>query len=66
MQPHVLEGAGLPPTDTKLMIGGFVGISILVLLAMSIYTIDQTELGVVTRFGEYQTVAHAGLNFKSN
>ncbi|MBR9681157.1 MAG: prohibitin family protein [Candidatus Altiarchaeota archaeon] len=64
MRVHVSGGNDLSPNDTKVVIGGFLGMAVLILLFTSIYTIDQTELGVVTRFGEYQTVAQAGLNFK--
>ncbi|MBR9679825.1 MAG: prohibitin family protein [Candidatus Altiarchaeota archaeon] len=64
MQIRVSQENDLSPAGTKLMVGGFVGIAILALLFMSMYTIDQTELGVVTRFGEYQNVVEAGLNFK--
>lgn len=30
----------------------------------AIFTIDQKEAGIVTRFGKFLSVAHAGLNFK--
>ncbi|MBR9681978.1 MAG: prohibitin family protein [Candidatus Altiarchaeota archaeon] len=64
MKVHVSRENELAPPSAKPMIGGFVGIIILFAIFMSVYTIDQTELGVVTRFGKYQTVAEAGLNFK--
>ena len=64
MRIQISDGHGVPQPDAKPIIIGFVVMSIFALLFLSIYTIDQTELGVLTRFGEYQTVAQAGLNFK--
>jgi membrane protease subunit HflK len=41
-----------------------VGIFVIILLATSVYIVDQTERAVITRFGKYLTTKGPGLQFK--
>jgi membrane protease subunit HflK len=54
-------GKYLNPAVITLIIGGIVFI---VLLATSVFIVDQTEEAVITRFGKYNTTKGPGLQFK--
>jgi membrane protease subunit HflK len=51
----------LNPAVITLVIGGIVAI---ILLATSVFIVDQTEEAVITRFGKYTTTKGPGLQFK--
>lgn len=42
---------------------GFV-LSAVVAVLLSVFTVDQQEVAIITRFGKFVRLAHAGLNFK--
>jgi membrane protease subunit HflK len=54
-------GKYLNPAVITLIIGGIV---LIVLLATSVFVVDQTEEAVITRFGRYITTKGPGLQFK--
>ena len=54
-------GKYLNPAVITLVIGGIVAI---ILLATSVFIVDQTEEAVITRFGKYITTKGPGLQFK--
>jgi membrane protease subunit HflK len=54
-------GKYLNPAVITLIIGGIVAI---ILLATSVFIVDQTEEAVITRFGKYTTTKGPGLQFK--
>jgi membrane protease subunit HflK len=54
-------GKYLNPAMITLVIGG---IFVIVLLATSVFIVDQTEEAVITRFGKYNTTKGPGLQFK--
>jgi membrane protease subunit HflK len=51
----------LNPAVITLIIGGIV---VVILLATSVFIVDQTEEAVITRFGKYRTTKGPGLQFK--
>jgi membrane protease subunit HflK len=54
-------GKYLNPAVITLVIGGIVAI---ILLATSVFIVDQTEEAVITRFGKYNSTKGPGLQFK--
>jgi membrane protease subunit HflK len=54
-------GKYLNPAIITLVIGGIV---LIILLATSVFIVDQTEEAVITRFGKYNTTKGPGLQFK--
>jgi len=54
-------GKYLNPAMITLIIGGIV---VIILLATSVFIVDQTEEAVITRFGKYNTTKGPGLQFK--
>jgi len=54
-------GKYMTPAVIILVIGGIVAI---ILLATSVFIVDQTEEAVITRFGKYNTTKGPGLQFK--
>jgi len=54
-------GKYLNPAVITLVIGGIV---VIILLATSVFIVDQTEEAVITRFGKYNTTKGPGLQFK--
>jgi len=51
----------LSPTVLTMIIGGII---LIILLATSVYIVDQTEEAVITRFGRYIATKGPGLQFK--
>ena len=50
---------------TKLIIGGIAGVCALILFLATFFTVQQYEMGVVTRFGQVVEVAGPGLHFRT-
>lgn len=57
-------GGGRPPVPGQAIGYGILGFLVLVGIFTSVYTVDVSEEGVVTRFQRYHTTSSPGLHFK--